>query len=81
MLFCDDCDRGYHLYCLSPPLSEPPEGNWSCELCLKEYYPPGPGHPQPTGRPGGLHHLQQLQQRAHAMARPDPRLPPPQDRP
>lgn len=26
LLFCDDCDRGYHMYCLSPPMSEPPEG-------------------------------------------------------
>lgn len=26
LLFCDDCDRGYHMYCLNPPLSEPPEG-------------------------------------------------------
>lgn len=71
MLFCDDCDRGYHLYCLSPPLSEPPEGNWSCELCLKEYYPQ-PGQPVPSSaRQTALHHLQQLQQqRAHAaMAR------------
>ncbi|TWW76699.1 Zinc finger protein neuro-d4 BRG1-associated factor 45B [Takifugu flavidus] len=25
LLFCDDCDRGYHMYCLSPPMSEPPE--------------------------------------------------------
>ncbi|KAK2169652.1 hypothetical protein LSH36_8g10018 [Paralvinella palmiformis] len=25
LLFCDDCDRGYHMYCLKPPLSEPPE--------------------------------------------------------
>ncbi|XP_003746731.1 zinc finger protein DPF3 [Galendromus occidentalis] len=36
MLFCDDCDRGYHMYCLSPPLKEPPEGSWSCHLCQKE---------------------------------------------
>ncbi|KAL4622951.1 zinc finger protein ubi-d4-like isoform X1 [Arapaima gigas] len=34
LLFCDDCDRGYHMYCLSPPMSEPPEGSWSCYLCL-----------------------------------------------
>lgn len=34
LLFCDDCDRGYHMYCLSPPMSEPPEGSWSCHLCL-----------------------------------------------
>lgn len=26
LLFCDDCDRGYHMYCLTPPLSAPPEG-------------------------------------------------------
>jgi hypothetical protein len=26
LLFCDDCDRGYHMYCLKPPLKEPPEG-------------------------------------------------------
>ncbi|XP_032803643.1 zinc finger protein ubi-d4-like isoform X3 [Petromyzon marinus] len=34
LLFCDDCDRGYHMYCLSPAMSEPPEGSWSCRLCL-----------------------------------------------
>uniref|UniRef100_A0A4X2KVU3 PHD-type domain-containing protein n=1 Tax=Vombatus ursinus TaxID=29139 RepID=A0A4X2KVU3_VOMUR len=27
LLFCDDCDRGYHMYCLNPPVAEPPEGN------------------------------------------------------
>ncbi|MBN3310368.1 DPF1 protein, partial [Amia calva] len=31
LLFCDDCDRGYHMYCLSPPMAEPPEGR-----CLNE---------------------------------------------
>uniref|UniRef100_A0A4W4FRP4 D4, zinc and double PHD fingers family 2 n=1 Tax=Electrophorus electricus TaxID=8005 RepID=A0A4W4FRP4_ELEEL len=34
LLFCDDCDRGYHMYCLQPPMSQPPEGSWSCHLCL-----------------------------------------------
>ncbi|CAB1332982.1 unnamed protein product [Coregonus sp. 'balchen'] len=34
LLFCDDCDRGYHMYCLSPAMAEPPEGSWSCHLCL-----------------------------------------------
>uniref|UniRef100_A0A1B0GPU3 PHD-type domain-containing protein n=2 Tax=Phlebotomus papatasi TaxID=29031 RepID=A0A1B0GPU3_PHLPP len=24
LLFCDDCDRGYHMYCLSPALTSPP---------------------------------------------------------
>ncbi|KAK4336820.1 hypothetical protein RND71_043941 [Anisodus tanguticus] len=40
LLFCDDCDRGYHMYCLKPPLSEPPEGSWSCHLCIEEYHKP-----------------------------------------
>jgi len=38
LLFCDDCDRGYHMYCLAPPLLTPPEGSWSCRLCLIEFH-------------------------------------------
>ncbi|CAG0914591.1 unnamed protein product [Notodromas monacha] len=38
LLFCDDCDRGYHMYCLRPPLEAPPDGSWSCELCVKEFH-------------------------------------------
>ena len=33
LLFCDDCDRGYHMYCLDPPMEQPPEGSWICNLC------------------------------------------------
>ncbi|XP_051877268.1 zinc finger protein DPF3 isoform X5 [Pristis pectinata] len=36
LLFCDDCDRGYHMYCLNPPMVQPPEGSWSCHLCLEQ---------------------------------------------
>ncbi|XP_025836788.1 zinc finger protein ubi-d4 B-like [Agrilus planipennis] len=38
LLFCDDCDRGYHMYCLSPPLTTPPEGSWSCHLCIEHFH-------------------------------------------
>lgn len=38
LLFCDDCDRSYHTYCLDPPLVDLPEGSWSCQLCLIEYH-------------------------------------------
>ncbi|XP_021947352.1 zinc finger protein ubi-d4 [Folsomia candida] len=38
LLFCDDCDRGYHMYCLVPKLDAPPEGSWSCTLCLGEFH-------------------------------------------
>ncbi|XP_077862224.1 cer-d4 protein isoform X2 [Saccoglossus kowalevskii] len=36
LLFCDDCDRGYHMYCLNPPMSHPPEGSWICNLCEQD---------------------------------------------
>lgn len=36
MLICDGCEKLYHLYCLNPPLSEVPEGDWFCKSC-KEY--------------------------------------------
>ncbi|KAI6239032.1 hypothetical protein M3Y99_00605000 [Aphelenchoides fujianensis] len=47
LLFCDDCDRGFHLYCLKPPLKEAPEGKWSCHLCQKEFGPNASLPPQP----------------------------------
>lgn len=34
MLLCDRCDKGWHLYCLSPPLKAIPAGNWYCLDCL-----------------------------------------------
>uniref|UniRef100_A0A0E0AET4 [Histone H3]-trimethyl-L-lysine(4) demethylase n=1 Tax=Oryza glumipatula TaxID=40148 RepID=A0A0E0AET4_9ORYZ len=34
MLLCDRCDKGWHLYCLSPPLESVPPGNWYCSECM-----------------------------------------------
>ena len=34
LLFCDDCDRGYHMYCLKPPIKTPPEGKQNHHFCL-----------------------------------------------
>ncbi|XP_065366411.1 supporter of activation of yellow protein [Calliphora vicina] len=31
MLFCEQCDRGFHIYCLS--IKAVPDGRWSCERC------------------------------------------------
>jgi len=33
IMFCDGCDRGWHLYCLRPALNKPPRGLWHCPLC------------------------------------------------
>jgi RNase H-like domain found in reverse transcriptase/Reverse transcriptase (RNA-dependent DNA polymerase)/Integrase zinc binding domain/PHD-finger/Integrase core domain/C-5 cytosine-specific DNA methylase len=33
MLLCDNCDHGWHIYCLDPPLEEVPEGEWLCPDC------------------------------------------------
>lgn len=34
MLLCDRCNKGWHIYCLSPPLKQVPPGNWYCMECL-----------------------------------------------
>ncbi|XP_029140071.1 histone acetyltransferase KAT6B isoform X3 [Protobothrops mucrosquamatus] len=33
MLFCDSCDRGFHMECCDPPLSRMPKGMWVCQVC------------------------------------------------
>jgi len=33
MLFCDECDKGFHTYCLSPPMSSVPKTAWKCYVC------------------------------------------------
>ena len=35
MLLCDECQRGWHMACLTPPLSKLPEGGWVCPRCRK----------------------------------------------
>ncbi|XP_077425623.1 lysine-specific demethylase 5C isoform X2 [Vanacampus margaritifer] len=36
LLLCDGCDDNYHTYCLLPPLTDPPKGNWKCPKCVAE---------------------------------------------
>lgn len=35
ILFCDDCDRGYHMYCVTPKLKKKPKGDWFCPICVE----------------------------------------------
>ncbi|EJD01561.1 uncharacterized protein FOMMEDRAFT_111482 [Fomitiporia mediterranea MF3/22] len=34
MLLCDGCDCGFHMFCLVPPLTSVPKGQWFCHTCL-----------------------------------------------
>lgn len=34
VLICDRCEAYYHTYCLTPPLSQIPKGNWFCPICV-----------------------------------------------
>ena len=34
MLLCDECNSGYHTYCLTPPLGTVPDGVWLCPTCV-----------------------------------------------
>ncbi|KAG6817155.1 hypothetical protein H0H87_012116 [Tephrocybe sp. NHM501043] len=33
ILFCDSCDRGWHMDCLDPPMQDAPTGRWHCSMC------------------------------------------------
>jgi len=33
MILCDECDKGYHIDCLNPPLEEMPKDDWHCSEC------------------------------------------------
>ena len=35
MLLCDGCDRGFHTFCLQPPLETIPKSDWYCAKCIK----------------------------------------------
>jgi hypothetical protein len=34
MLCCDGCDRGFHTYCLKPPMKQVPNEGWKCNDCV-----------------------------------------------
>jgi histone demethylase JARID1 len=33
LLLCDECDLGFHIFCLSPPLAAIPATDWYCPSC------------------------------------------------
>uniref|UniRef100_A0A914VP81 PHD and RING finger domain-containing protein 1 n=1 Tax=Plectus sambesii TaxID=2011161 RepID=A0A914VP81_9BILA len=37
MLLCDDCDNGYHMECLTPPLNAVPLHEWFCPECAPRH--------------------------------------------
>ena len=43
MLLCDRCQCGFHMECLTPPLSKVPAGDWFCGACLNENFGFGNG--------------------------------------
>ncbi|KAH8984229.1 PLU-1-like protein-domain-containing protein [Lactarius akahatsu] len=34
MLLCDNCDCGFHMFCLDPKLTTVPRGQWFCPTCI-----------------------------------------------
>lgn len=33
LLFCDSCDRAFHMKCHTPKVKEIPQGDWICHIC------------------------------------------------
>ncbi|GAC94117.1 potential transcription factor [Pseudozyma hubeiensis SY62] len=63
MLLCDECNRGYHMYCLQPALTSVPKSQWFCPPCLV-----GTGHDFGFDD-GETHSLYTFWQRAEAFKR------------
>ena len=38
LLICDECNKEYHTYCVSPPLKQIPEGKWFCPHCSEKQH-------------------------------------------
>lgn len=36
IVLCDGCDEAYHIYCMVPPRTTIPRGNWYCMFCMIE---------------------------------------------
>ncbi|XP_068082217.1 bromodomain adjacent to zinc finger domain protein 1A [Anabrus simplex] len=36
LLLCDECNKGYHTYCLKPKLNRIPHGDWFCSVCAQK---------------------------------------------
>eukprot|EP00976_Prorocentrum_cordatum_P001540 31146-Prorocentrum_minimum.AAC.1 len=34
MLLCDECDLGWHMFCVRPPVKVVPKGEWFCPRCV-----------------------------------------------
>ncbi|XP_066997701.2 chromodomain-helicase-DNA-binding protein Mi-2 homolog isoform X3 [Anabrus simplex] len=39
LLCCDSCPSAYHTFCLSPPLTDIPDGDWKCPRCSAKALP------------------------------------------
>ncbi|CAO2182129.1 unnamed protein product [Urochloa humidicola] len=35
IVMCDRCDEAYHIYCMEPPLTSVPKGDWYCKSCTE----------------------------------------------
>lgn len=35
ILFCDACDKGFHMNCHNPPVTSKPKGSWVCSPCKR----------------------------------------------
>lgn len=52
VLLCDECNRGFHMECLAPPLTSIPEGDWHCPDCQPSRCLKDPRCPRPADHRG-----------------------------
>lgn len=39
-LLCDECNKGWHMFCLKPKITQIPQGDWFCPRCRPDDYKP-----------------------------------------
>lgn len=59
MILCDRCDKGWHIFCISPALESVPEGHWICPSCIAHDFQIG------ARRPSKSYSLREFRQQAH----------------
>uniref|UniRef100_A0A670HYT6 Bromodomain adjacent to zinc finger domain 2A n=1 Tax=Podarcis muralis TaxID=64176 RepID=A0A670HYT6_PODMU len=74
LLLCDSCDRGCHLYCHRPKMTEVPAGDWFCSLCIAQveyqddYGSPRRGKKRKGGSSGAFFGKEELRPRSRSAA-------------
>ena len=77
MVLCDNCDAGYHVWCLEPPLPGIPQGSWFCPCCSQPPTAYLPDDEAPRSQPAPTRRARETQRPQDQQRDGEAALPPP----